>query len=622
VRITGGNRGETRSSALWGTGNRGGESRSNALWGKGGRGAITALAAMLAISVPLAASSVGGKGKSVGKKTYVSPVLNNRADNNPNSSVSVIIQADPSLVLSKNEVNKYLKGAGIPKKDLNLVNGVAVTLPAKKIQDLSHIDGLTITPDAPVHVSGYTSKQLWPYEAGLASGWNDTPRSGPVPTIAVVDSGIQAGRADFGNRLLAQVNLGTLPENSPGDGRGHGTFVAGIAAGAADGYAGAAPQANLVGIDVMDDHGVAKTSDVVAACQWILANKAKYNIRIANFSLHSGTKSNFTRDPLDKAVEQLWFSGVFVVAAAGNYGTAAGPSGVPYAPGNDPFVLTVGAIDIGGTKKRDDDFPAPWSAWGSTLDGFSKPEVVAPGRYMVGPVPATSTLAIERADKVTAPGYIQLSGTSFAAPVVAGAAAQILIKHPEFTPDQLKGALMVSAKPVDDAAPGSVGVGEIQMGKAALMSTPPNPNKALNRFVVRDPLGVTAPVFNGVSWYDTAKANVSWDSVSWDSVSWTDLSSSLVSWADVSWTDVSWADVSWADVSWADVSWNDASYEDAAEGDTGGDPGGYALTPEQAAAIMADPELAPPENTLPATVASALDTTTTPTSTDGTVPLP
>jgi serine protease AprX len=578
---------------------------------------------MLVISVPLAASSVGGKGKSVGKNTYVSPVLNNREDTNPDSKVSVIIQADPSLVLSKAEVNKYLKGAGIPKKDLNLVNGVAVTLPAKKIQDLAHIDGLTITPDAPVHVSGYTSSQLWPYETGLASGWNDLPSSGPLPTIAVVDSGIQSGRTDFGNRVLAQVNLGTLPENSPGDGRGHGTFVAGIAAGAADGYAGAAPQANLVGIDVMDDHGVAKTSDVVAACQWILANKAKYNIRIANFSLHSGTKSNFTRDPLDKAVEQLWFSGVFVVAAAGNYGTAEGPSGVPYAPGNDPFVLTVGAVDIGGTKRRNDDFPAPWSAWGSTLDGFAKPEVVAPGRYMVGPVPATSTLAVERADKVTSPGYIQLSGTSFAAPVVAGAAAQILIRHPGFTPDQLKGALMVSAKPVADAAPGSVGVGEIQMGRAALMtSTPPNPNKALNRFVVRDPLGVNAPVFNGVSWYDTAKANVSWDSVSWDSVSWTDLSSSLVSWADVSWTDVSWADVSWADVSWADVSWNDASYEDAAEGDTGGDPGGYALTPEQAAAIMADPELAPPENTLPAAVANALDTTSTPIPTDGTVPLP
>ena len=120
-------------------------------------------------------------------------------------------------------------------------------------------------------------------------------------------------------------------------------------------------------------------------------------------------------------MEKLWFNGVVVVAAAGNYGIADGPSGVLYAPGNDPFVMTVGAVDIGGTNEPDDDVAAPWSAYGYTLDGFAKPELAAPGRYMVGPVPEGSTLVVERPDKVVAPGYIQLSGTSFAAPVVAGA---------------------------------------------------------------------------------------------------------------------------------------------------------------------------------------------------------
>ena len=89
MRINGGNRGETRSSALWGTGNRGGESRSNALWGKGGRGAITALAAMLAISVPLASSAGGRQARThEGKKTYVSPGLLTRAQTrHPDSKV-------------------------------------------------------------------------------------------------------------------------------------------------------------------------------------------------------------------------------------------------------------------------------------------------------------------------------------------------------------------------------------------------------------------------------------------------------------------------------------------------------------------------------------------------------
>jgi serine protease AprX len=622
-----GNRGETRSSALWGTGNRGGESRSNALWGKGGRGALTALVAMLAISVPLAASSPAGKYqyKLDLQHTYIAPILAKRAKSNPGTEVSVIVQSDPSFDSSQLEVKQLLRRAGIsPRRQLGLVDGLAVTMPAKWLDKLEDIKGLTVTPDAPVHVSGYTSKQLWPYEAGLASGWAgyDAPAPASVPTIAVVDSGIQAGRADFGNRLLAQVNLTTLPGNSAGDGRGHGTFVAGIAAGSAAGYAGATPQAKLVALDVMDDHGVARTSDVIAACQWILANKTKYNIKIANFSLHSATPGNFVRDPLDKAVEKLWFSGVFVVAAAGNYGTADGPSGVPYAPGNDPFVMTVGALDIGGTKSRDDDTTAPWSAWGYTLDGFAKPEIVAPGRYMIGPVPAGSSLTIERADKVTAPGYMQLSGTSFAAPVVAGAAAQILAKHPAFTPDQVKGALMLAAKPVPHAVKGSAGVGELQMSRIAFTNYPPNPNKALDRYLVNSTLGDNVPVFDGVSWYDKAKHDVSWDSVSWDSVSWADLSTSVVSWADVSWSDVSWADVSWADVSWADVSWNDSSYEDAAEGETGGDPDGYELTPDQAAEIMADPDIAPPEDTLPAAVANVLDDTNSSSPTNGQAPSP
>ena len=76
----------------------------------------------------------------------------------------------------------------------------------------------------------------------------------------------------------------------------------------------------------MDDQGVARTSDVIAACQWILTNKAKYNIRVANFSLHSATPIHFFQDPLDQAVEKLWFSGVVVVAAAGNYGIATVPA--------------------------------------------------------------------------------------------------------------------------------------------------------------------------------------------------------------------------------------------------------------------------------------------------------
>ena len=617
MRMNGGNRGQTRSSALWGTGNRGGESRSSALWGKGGRGAITALVAMLAISVPLA-SSAGKRHARLGghatlKKTWISPGLLKGSKRHPNQYVHVIIRSTSgrlSPALSAfTHVNQYADDdrGGLDRR-LSLIDGVAVTVRAGTLPKLMAMPNLIVTPDVQVHVSGFSSGQLWPYETGLSKGWSggDAPKAGSVPAIAVVDSGVQPGRTDFGNRVLANVKFSTLPDDSAGDGRGHGTFVAGIAAGGADNYTGGTPQAPLVSLDVMDDHGVARTSDVIAAAQWILANKSTYNIRVANFSLHASTKSHFFQDPLDAAVEKLWFNGVVVVAAAGNYGYPDRPSGVLYAPGNDPFVITVGAIDLGGTKQIHDDVNAPWSAYGRTPDGFMKPELAAPGRYMVGPVPVGSTLAVEKASNVVAPGYIQLSGTSFAAPVISAAAAQLLAKHPDYTPDQVKGALMASTKPVDGAPVGSVGVGEIQVTNAQALKTPPNPNKALNAFVKTDLLSGSR-VFDAVSWSDVAKTNVSWDSVSWADVSWADTAASAVSWADVSWDSVSWADVSWADVSWADVSWADSAYEDAAEGDAAADPSAYVLTPEDAAAIMADPETAPDPGDLPAAVAEALD---------------
>src|SRR4029450_2359117 len=239
--------------------------------------------------------------------------------------------------------------------------------------------------------------------------------SAPAATIAIVDSGIDASRPEFAGRIAANVNLSQPPGNSAGDGRGHVTFVAGIAAGKLDGRDGAAPNAKIVSIDVMDDQGMARTSDVIVAADWIIANTAQYGIRVANFSLHSSVANSFMYDPLDKAVERLWFNGVVVVVAAGNYGFPDPPPGGPLAPGHDPFVIPVGASDTGKSVSTTDDVAAPWSAYGYTLDGFAKPDVAAPGRYMVGPVAPTATLYKERPDHVVDTGYMELSGTSFAA---------------------------------------------------------------------------------------------------------------------------------------------------------------------------------------------------------------
>ena len=590
---------ETRSSALWGTGNRGGDSRSNALWGKGGRGFVAILTVLFVAAIPLAGAT--GKKDANTPATYVDPVLLMKAQNKPNSLTKMIIQSSEGIDAASDAFGVAAKADAAPdhefvKDRFKFVDSVAVTLKAKKVLVLAKMPGLTITSDSQVKLAGTvtpTSKHVWPTAENIRPFYGQTAQyQATTPTIAIVDSGIDKNRADFdfGARVVVDKVFTTLQPNSPGDGRGHGTFVAGVAAGSAPDQAGAAPQAKLASLDVMDDNGMARTSDVISALAWLYQNKDANNIRVVNLSLHSTTPSNFTKDPLDKAVEKLWFSGVTVVVAAGNYGNPTGPSGVPFAPGNDPFAITVGAVDLeNSTSVRKHDI-ADWSAYGYTKDGFWKPEIAAAGRFMIGPVPPNATLPLQRPDHVVAPGYMRLSGTSFAAPIVAGAAAQLLARHPTWTPDQVKGALMQRARYIPDAPKGSAGVGELNGQRAADLNRPPNPNLALDRFVVPDPAGGNTPVFDAASWTDVAKSNASWDSASWTDASWTD-----VSWTDASWTDASWSDASWADVTWSDVlAAADVTWEDAAEGDTSTPTtGDYEMTPAQAAAAAADPELGP-----------------------------
>ena len=633
-----------RGSALWGTGGRGGD-RSSVLWGKGGRGMLVA-AMVVALAAPLAATAAPGKGKPAPTpapapapaptvdpnpapsggpanapdgKTWVAKGLLNKASNNPNDKVDVIIQSSGGLDGAGRAWKWLAKAAGVDassSKNLSLVGGVAVSIPAKWLPKLQSINGLIVTPDATVQVSGSIgSSQLWPYESGNASLWlgDMTTYAGKAPAIAIVDSGVQS-RADFGNRIVGSVNLSTIAGNtSMDDQRGHGTFVAGIAAGASADLTGAAPGAPIVSVKVMDQNGQAKTSDIINACQWILDNKAKYNIRVANFSLHSSYGTNFYRDPLDRAVEKLWFNGVVVVTAAGNYGISnTQASGVKYSPGNDPFVITVGAVDLGNSLRAGDDSAAPWSAWGYTYDGFFKPEISAPGRYMVGPVAPGSTLTTAKASNMVGTDRIQLSGTSFSAPVVSGTVAQMLARHPNWTPDQVKGALMQTARAVRQGNPKSAGLGEITVPRAASAWATPNPNRGLERFLTSD--AVNGTVFDAMSWASAAKSDMSWNSMSWADQSWSDMSWSDQAWDAMSWSDQSWSDMSWADMSWADMSWADVSQEDAAEGDGLSGSAGYEAPANVAVDAATDPDLAVPVDGVdPAT---ALGVTIAPAPTD------
>jgi serine protease AprX len=446
------------------------------------------------------------------------------------------------------------RDVGNARRMFSFVGAVTAELTGSQIIALAAIDGVrSITPDATVVRHGIASGTLWQQATGISSLWGlPAPQA---PTIAVVDSGIDENAPDFAGRIAGQFNFASGSAGTT-DTNGHGTMVAGIALGSSTAYPGAAPNASVVSLRVVDNEGFAYVSDVIAAANWIYENADVYNIKVANFSLSSSSPAPSFADPLDAAVRQLWLSGIVVVTSAGNNG----PQSMVYSPGSDPFVITVGAVDINDTVSRTDDFNAPWSSYGYNAEGFAKPELSAPGRYMIARTPMDGYLATELPSRVVAPGYMWMSGTSLAAPVVSGLAAQVLARHPDWTPDQVKGALMVTARDAALADPMSVGIGVVD-ASAASVTSPPNPNEGLDTFVTTDASGQTS--FDSDAWNAAVAADASWTNASWTNASWTNASWTNASWTNASWTNASWTNASWTNASWTNASWTNASWTNA-----------------------------------------------------------
>jgi serine protease AprX len=436
------------------------------------------------------------------------------------------------------------------------INGISATLSGGELWGLSHNPHiLSITPDVPVAPVGIEESMLWQDATGASQVPALTGLTN-LPAIAVVDSGVDATKTqDFPN-LVAGVNLNSDDPSATGDDEGHGTLVAGIAAGAGM-YSGVVPGAPIVSVRTADANGASRTSDIIAACDWILQHKDQYNIRVANFSLVSEAQTSFVNDPLDAAVEQLWFHGIFVVAAAGNFGT---PGGVfmAHAPGNDPFVMTVGALDTNGTDSPADDFTAPWSAYGFSGDGFFKPEISAPGRWIAAPVPVGSTLATTAPDRIVAPGYMWMSGTSLSAPMVAGSADAILALHPDWSPGQVKGALMVSASGLPGIPDWAGGVGELNAALALQLPTAPDADSNLQQFVVSDGNGGLA--FDGSGWEQTVQNATNWSATNWSATNWSQTNWSATNWSQTNWSQTNWDATNWDATNWDATNWAAAAW--------------------------------------------------------------
>jgi serine protease AprX len=461
----------------------------------------------------------------------------------PHAPLRVIVQG-PDAASAAASVGRIDKRLGR--------DGVAATVRADHVRTLASHPGVSlVAPDARVaftgtSVSAANLATIFPGRDSASIPWN-AGFNGEGVGIAVIDSGVTPS-PDFGARLV-QVRLDGQT-GSLDDEIGHGTLVAGVAAGeSTDGrFIGIAPGATVYAINVNRPEGV-RTSDVVTALKWVFDNAHTYNIRVVNLSLGETVTSSYKESPLDLALERLWASGVFVDVAAGN----RGKDQIDYAPANDPLVFTVGAFDTMGTSGPGDDTIALWSSSGKTMDGFAKPELVAPGRHIA------STLASGSSYDATAPavnrvatGYVSANGTSFAAPQVAGAAAIILQAHPAYSPDNVKWALLAK----DGAKPKGSGVGALSLSSSYnLAGTPGRANQGYLALVCSPGStclsgGTVASKWSSTSWNSSSWNSSSWNSSSWNSSSW----NSSADWDSSSWNSSSWNSTSWNSTSWnADI---------------------------------------------------------------------
>jgi serine protease AprX len=276
-------------------------------------------------------------------------------------------------------------------------------------------------------------------------------RLGDGVTVALVDTGV----ADAVG--LDHVEHKNLSGAEQGDGFGHGTFLAGIIGGRGP-FPGVAPEVDLVDVQVADREGNTSLSKVLAGLQYV-ADRG--DVDVVNLSLSTDGPLPPHLDPLSRALERLWFEDdVTVVVAAGNTGPKAGSIG---SPGDNPVLLTAGALDEIASADRDGDAVAEFSARGGQHSS-NKPDLVAPGVSIVSSAAPGSLAVTLNPTSQVGDGYMRGSGTSMSAAVVSGAAAAVIGANRNLRPNGVKALLIGTTYELDDSA--GAGRGALDLGLA------------------------------------------------------------------------------------------------------------------------------------------------------------
>lgn len=411
-----------------------------------------------------------------------------------------------SYIISANDftkLNEKLKKNNIqPSHSLPIINAVAVDLTDVELSDFQKDSSFKITVNHQVelmnHGNGGGKRRFQPsaviadYVGASFAHYNYN--FGDDVTIGFLDTGLDqldglsTDLYGWDKAWGTYDAINNTVHNYDDEANGHGTHVASIANNSDFDYSGriygVAPNAAIVGIKAFDDEGKATYADVIRGIQWSLQVKDIINLRILNMSFSGPVRSYYWDDPLNLAVMKAWQSGIVVVASAGNTGPDPMSIGVP---GNVPYIITVGAVTDSYTSNFDsDDKIASFSAAGPTVEGFVKPEIVAPGGHVSGLMSFDSQLVKQHPEFHDGGRYFEMSGTSQAAAAVSGVIALILTNDPTLTPDEVKCRIMDSAKTAKNSD-GSLAYSVFQQGaglinaEGALLSSANNcANSALN----------------------------------------------------------------------------------------------------------------------------------------------
>lgn len=427
------------------------------------------------IALVVAASALALRGSAPDHRAALSLDLLAHQAHHANAKTRVIVHgtADEIAALAARhhlQIVRRLAGGAVVSADGAEISRLAAD------NAVAHLSGdVPVRPSMSVSSLASASDQVWAGKSGFLLGLGSVSGvNGQGVVVAVVDSGISTSHPALAKKVIASVSFVT-GDPSADDAFGHGTHVAGIIAGLGSAASrvtplytgGIAPGAQLVNVRVLGDEGVGLTSDVIAGIDWVVANKAKYNIRVINLSLGHPVNEPSETDPLCEAVARAVGAGIVVVAAAGNSGVAA--DGTPIlggimSPGNSPYAITVGAVNTQGTVKRPDDQIATYSSRGPTRFDFTvKPDLAAPGNKIIS-LEANGSYLVRNYPYLHKAGsginsYMQLSGTSMAAPMVSGAAALLLSGNAKLIPAQIKLALQTGATYMPDAGLMGAGAG-------------------------------------------------------------------------------------------------------------------------------------------------------------------